>query len=168
MLPSCFVLLQPFVVMQRKCHGKKQTGNKFSKLCRKTGVSILLQLLLELSLFMTAVFQRILVLTPLEVCALIFLTDALTTAACNVFPMMWQISLAMLVLLLVSSGWHVPEHLPFHSLICRTLSCMCCHVLHSTCPLVVAVAFFMLTFGKQGRLSFAPSSAAKPASCAIE
>ena len=57
--------------------GKKQTGNKFSKLCCQTGVSILLQLLLEFSLLMTAVFQRILVLTPLEVCALIFLTDAL-------------------------------------------------------------------------------------------
>ena len=104
-------------------------------------------------------------LTPLEVCALTFLTDGLATIGGNVcLTMKWQNLLAMLVLLLAASDWHVPQHLPFHSLMCRTLSCMCCYVLRSAYPMLVAVAFFVPTFGKQGRLSFAPSSAAKPAS----
>ena len=144
--------------------------------CCKTGVSIYVELLmpccktgvwilLEFSLLMAGVFQQIFSLTPLEVCALTFLTDGLATIGGNVcLTMKWQNLLAMLVLLLAASDWHVPQYLPFHSLMCRTLSCMCCYVLRSAYPMLVAVAFFVPTFGKQGRLSFAPSSAAKPAS----
>ena len=128
--------------------------------CFKTGVSISVELLSLL----VWVLQQILSLTPLEACALTFLADGFATIGCNVFStMMWQNLLTMLVLLLASLDWHVPQYLPFYSLICRTLSCTCCYVLRSTYPMVVAVAFVVPTFGKQGRLPFAPSSAAKPA-----
>ena len=121
--------------------------------------------LLEFSLLMPGTFQHILSLTPLEVCALTSLTDGLATIGGNVFPnMMWQNLLAVMVLLLATAGWHVPQQLPCHSLMCRTLSCMCCYVLRSTHPMLVPVAFFVPTFGKQGRLPFAPSSTVKSAS----
>ena len=113
---------------------------------------------------MARVFQQILSLTPLEVCALTVLVEELSTTGYDVLPnMIWQPLLAACVLLLASAEWHVPQQLFLRSFICSTISCLCCYVLQPTCPLIAAVAFFAPTFGKQGRLPFQPSGAAKPA-----
>ena len=80
--------------------------------------------------FFTAVLQSM--LSPLEIGACIVVAGAnRTECRCD------QLVLAVIVLLLASCNWHVPQNMPHHHKVCRLLSAMCMHALYPTSPTMI-------------------------------
>ena len=60
-----------------------------------------------------------------------------------------QSVLAVLVLLLAMSDWHVPSIMPHHYKVCRLCSAMCMQALYPSSPTLICWAFADPTFGKR-------------------